>query len=170
MHEDYDKFWLLDQIFGGGALGSMSSRLFQLRENSGLFYGIAGSLKSGANEQPGMVVVRTLVSLDRLDEAQKAIAQTIDKSLDQIGKEEFAQARLAIANSLVDNFESNIKTAMSFLFLDKYNLPFDYFDKRAQALSKVTIDDAKTAVKRVLDSDKMVVLRVGRVHENTKER
>ena len=164
-HEDYDKLWLLDQIFGGGVLGSMSSRLFKLRENSGLFYGVSGSLKSGANEQPGMVIVRTMVSLDRLEEAQKAIAETIDKSLDQIGKEEFEQARLAISNSLVNFFESNLKTAMAFLFLDRYSLPFDYFDKRAQELSKITIDDAKDAVKKVLDSDKMIVLRVGRVEK-----
>jgi len=63
---DYDKLLLFDQIFGGGVLGSMSSRLFDLRERSGLFYTIAGSLISRAEHQPGMVFVKTIVSLDRL--------------------------------------------------------------------------------------------------------
>ena len=35
---DFDPYYIYTQIFGGGALGSMSSRLFDLREESGLFY------------------------------------------------------------------------------------------------------------------------------------
>ena len=39
-----DKLLLFDQILCGGVLGSMSSRLFQLREQTGLFYTIGGSI------------------------------------------------------------------------------------------------------------------------------
>ena len=73
---DFDTYLLFDQIFGGGALGSMSSRLFDLREQTGLFYTIRGSLIAGADEQPGMFQVRTIVSVDRLAEAEKAIKET----------------------------------------------------------------------------------------------
>ena len=61
-HPDFDKLLLFDQVFGGGSLGSMSSRLFQLREQSGLFYSIGGTLVAGAGEQPGMVLINTQVS------------------------------------------------------------------------------------------------------------
>lgn len=57
MHHDFDALLLFDQIFGGGVLGSMSSRLFDLREQSGLFYTINGLLTVCANEQPGMIMV-----------------------------------------------------------------------------------------------------------------
>lgn len=67
--KDYDKLLLFDQIFTG--LGF--SRLGKLREQSGLFYAIAGGTIAGADEQPGMTFVKTLVSLDRLEEAQEAI-------------------------------------------------------------------------------------------------
>ena len=35
---DYDALLLFDQVFGGGVLGVLSSSLYQLREQSGLFY------------------------------------------------------------------------------------------------------------------------------------
>ena len=73
------------------------------------------------------------------------------------------QARRAIVNSLVDNFESNGKMAAAFLFLDRYNLSSDYFDQRARELNKITIDDMQQAVKRLLNSNKLLTLRVGRV-------
>ncbi len=167
-HEDYDKLWLFDQIFSGGELRSMNSRLIQLREQSGLFYTIGGGLAYGANDQPGIALVKTIVSLDRLQEAEKVIKETIDKAIDTIDEHEFEQARLAIINSLVNHFESNTQIATSFLFLDKYNLSKDYFDKRAQDLLKITINDVQKAVKKVLNSKDMVTIRVGRV-ENLEE-
>jgi len=154
---------LFDQIFGGGVLNAMGSRLIQLREQSGLFYAIGGSLASGANEQPGKVLVKTLVSLDRLAQAQELIKKTIDESVNSITDEEFLQARLAIANSLVNHFESNAQMAAAFLFLDKYSLPTDYFDKRAQELKKITIAQMQEVVKKVLKSNNMLMVRVGRV-------
>ena len=68
-HADYDKLLLFDQIFGSGVLGSMSSRLFQLREQTGLFYTISGSLLARSGKQPGIALVKTIVSLDRLYQA-----------------------------------------------------------------------------------------------------
>jgi len=162
-HKDYDKLWLFDQIFGGGELHSMNSKLIQLREQSGLFYTIGGSLTSGANEQPGKVLVKTIVSLDRLQEAEDAIKKTIDTSVKTIDPQQFEQARLAISNALVNHFESNAQIALSFLFLEKYKLPADYFDNRAQELMKLTIKDVQNAVKNVLNSDNMITLRIGRV-------
>lgn len=160
---DYDKLLLFDQILGGGELGSMSSRLFQLRQQTGLFYTINGSLLSGADEQPGMVLVRTIVSLDRLKEAETVIKKTLATIADSISEEEIMLAKGAVINSLVNYFESNANIGRVFLFMDKYKLPADYFDTRPQELAKVTIDDIKKAVHKVLNVDKLVMIRVGRV-------
>lgn len=162
---DYDKLLLFDQIFGGGALGSLHSKLFQLREQSGLFYSIFGSLVSGADEQPGMVVVKTLVSLDRLDEAEKAIKKTIETAVDNITPQEFQEARHAIVHAMVNNFGSNQKIARAFLFIDRYNLPLDYFDTRAEKLSHVTLPEMQAAVKKILRNESMFTLKVGRLEK-----
>ncbi len=160
---DYDKLLIFDQIFTGGVLGSMSSRLFKIREQSGLFYTIGGSLIFNSGTQPGMIFIKTIVSLDRLKEAEKLIKNTIDKATDFIDPEEFIQAKNGIVNSLVDNFESNKKIANSFLFLSRYKLSGDFFDTRASQLSKISIEETKESVKKFLDSSKMLEVKIGRV-------
>jgi zinc protease len=162
-HKDFDKFLLFDQIFGGGVLGSMSSRLFDLREQSGLFYSINGSTVSRANEQPGMVLVQTLVSMDRLKEAEDVIKKTMDEVVDTIREDELVEARNALINASVNNFESNASIAQTFLFLDKYGFPADYFDTRAKRLGAITREDVLKAVKSVLNTKKMVTLKIGRL-------
>lgn len=164
-HSDYDKLLLFDQIFGSGVLGSMHSRLFKLREESGLFYTIGGSLTSAATEEPGMVIVKTIVSLDRLKEAEEAILKTIDTAADIIEEYEFDEAKRAILNSLANTFESNASIAAAFLFLDKYNLPQDYFDNRAQMLEAITIKDMQDTVKKYLNRNQLLTFRVGRVEQ-----
>ena len=160
---DYDKLFIFDQIFGGGVLGSMASRLFDLREQTGLFYTINGSLTAGANEQPGMVFVKTIVSKDRLNEAETVIKKTINTSANSIEEKEFEDAKNAIGNSLINFFETNRGMANVFIFLDRYNFPADYFDKRYKELQKYTIKDVQDAVKKHLNSERMVTLRIGRV-------
>lgn len=166
---DFDKLLLFDQIFGGGALGSLHSKLFQLREQSGLFYTIGGSLVSGASEQPGIVVVKTIVSLDRLAEAEKAIKDVIAAAVDDITPAELEEAKHAIVNSMVNNFATNAGMATVFLNLDRYGFPADYFDTRAQKLAAITIDQVKEAVKKVLRNDSMFTLKVGRLEEKPKK-
>jgi len=164
-HPDYDKLLLFDQIFGGGVLGAMSSRLFQLREQYGLFYTIRGSLLSGVDEQPGMVSVKTIVSLDRLAEAEKVIKHAINSTVGSIEADELQEAKHAVINSLVDLFTSNSSMAQSFLFLHKYGFSPDFFDNRAADLNKINIDDINNAAAKVLSTNSMMTLRIGRIGE-----
>jgi len=165
-HPDHDKLQLFDQIFGQGSVGSMHSRLFALREATGLFYAINGSMLAGRGEQPGMVSVMAIASLDRLKEAEKIIKDTIDTVAQTITPQELTEARYAIVNSSVNLFESNGAIADAFLFLDKYNLPADFFDQRNKSLMKITLQEVIDAASRYLDPDKMITVKVGRSDEN----
>ena len=163
MHEDYDKIVLFDQIFAGSTLSSMSTRLFNLRQQSGLFYTIGGSLVYGSGVQPGMILIKTIVSNDRVDEAQKAITQEIDTAIDTLTDEELQGAKRVLINSFDDLYEANEQKASTFLFLKKYNLSFDYFEKRVETLQKINVEEIQIAVRKILSSDKLVVIKVGRV-------
>jgi len=160
---DYDKLLVFDQIFTGGLLNSMGSRLFDIRTRTGLFYTIGGSLIANVDVEPGLIMIRTIVSNDRLVEAEKAIEEVIANATDVITEAEFSQAKQAIINTLVDNFSSNYKTAATFLFKDKYNLSDDYFDHRANQILAVDLNEMKEVVKKYLDISKMIKVRVGRV-------
>jgi zinc protease len=162
-HEDYDKVLLFNQIFTGGTLGSMSSRLFQLREQSGLFYTIGGSLLYGATKEPGMIMIKTIVSADRMNEALQAILHEVDYAIDVLPEEELQEAKNAVINSFDGLYETNEQKASTFLFLQKYNLPFDYFEKRIETLQKINVEQVQQAVKKFVHSSRMVVVKVGRL-------
>jgi len=163
MDEDFDKLVLFEQIFSGGVLNSMSSRLFMLREETGLFYGISGSLVAHADEQPGMVAITTMVSQDRVQEAIIRIKQVIDEAIDTVTPQEFEQAKQALINSLSDGFATHQQTALSFLFQHRYGLSADYFSTRSSVFAAITMADMVSVVKRILASDKLVCIKVGRI-------
>ncbi|HXW86210.1 MAG TPA: pitrilysin family protein [Candidatus Bathyarchaeia archaeon] len=159
----YDKLLIFTQIFGGGALPSMASRLFQLRERHGLFYTIRGNFVAGCDEQPGLFQVSTIVSLDNLSKAEDLIKKEIVHAADAITDEEFVQAKRAIISSLVDNFDANGSIAATFLYADRFNFPRDFFDTRAEHINAITKQEVQDAVKAVLKDDDLFVLRIGRV-------
>lgn len=163
MDPDYDKLLLFDQVFTGGLLSSMASRLFDLREQSGLFYTIGGSLLYRVDKQKGLILVKTIVSNDRLAEAEKAIEEVINTAIDTLTEDELGEARQAIVNTLVDNFASYIATAATLLFKDKFDLPDDYFDNRPARLNAITRKDVQETVRKYLTTQKMITIRVGRV-------
>jgi predicted Zn-dependent peptidase len=117
-----------------------------------------------ADEQPGLVFIRTIVSNDRLSEAEHLIEDAIKKAKDKITEADLEHARNALVNSLVDNFESNDAMAQAFLFIDRFGLPADYFDNRLHNLKSISLDDIKDAVGQVLDAKNLIKLKVGRVN------
>ncbi len=161
-HPDFDKLLLFDQIFGGGVLGSMSSQLFQLREESGLFYSIHGSFLTNANEQPGMCLIKTMVSMDRFTEAEERIKKAIISAADAITEQDVANAKNIINNFYVSYFATAYDIASTFLFLNKYKFPADYYDNRAAEISKISLTDIKNAVKNVLDKTDLAIVQIGR--------
>jgi len=158
-HQDYDKLLLFDQFFTGG----MSSRLFQLREKTGWFYTIGGSLVMGATKQPGIMVVKTIVSPDKLSQSETLIEDAIKTGVDSFGQQEFVDARNALVNGIKDGFESGEQTARAFLFLERYGFAPDYFDKRAQQLLSISHDDICDVVRRIFQVNSLAKLRAGRL-------
>ncbi|MBI2775416.1 insulinase family protein [Candidatus Dependentiae bacterium] len=158
-HQDYEKLLLFDQLFGNG----LGSKLFELREKTGAFYTIRGSTLSGSGKYPGMFFITTIVSNDRLAQAEQLIRNAIDNSVDSISNAEIEMAKQKVLISPDDFYSTNDSMANTFLFLNEYELPWDYFTKRTEKINAITLDEVKTAVKKVLRTDAMVTIKVGRV-------
>ncbi len=154
---------LLDIVFSGGAQGSTNSRLFELREKSGLFYAIGSSLISGSLEAPGLMYIKTLVSFDKVTLAKKLILDALDYlGKNGITQEEFSMAKdLAIASS-VELFENNMNIAQTFLFLKRFNLNFNLFDKQTELLSILKMDELNKIAKRYCTRDRFSIITIGR--------
>jgi zinc protease len=160
--ERYDALLVFDQLFSGGVTGSMSSRLFQLREQTGLFYTIGGSLVYGSGNHPGMFFLKTIVSQDRLAEAEHAIKQTMLETLKHVAQEEFQAAKDALAYALVDQFATQRGIAQSFLFVERMGLPKDFYSQRIAMIERVQIEAMLKAAQEIMDLDKISTIKVGR--------
>ncbi len=160
---DYDKLLLFDQVLTGGVLNSMNSRLFQIRERTGLFYTVGGSLLNGSHMEPGMIFIKTVVSPEKLQEAEKLIGKVLDDQAQDLTEQELLEAKRAVTHALVDNFSNNKSIANSFMFMDKFKLPRDFFAKRAETLNSITLQDVQEAIKRHVATDKFARIRIGRL-------
>jgi zinc protease len=161
--KDYDKLLLFDQIFTGSASGSMNSRLFQLREETGFFYTIGGSLVAGATDQPGMIFVTTMVSLDSLYDAEKVIERAFETATVGVTPQEFVDAKNWLLHSFSENIDTNTHMARTILFLAHYNLPETYFDERMNMITSLSLDDVLSVARKIVRPEVLIKLRVGRV-------
>jgi len=159
MNSDFDALQIFNQLL----TGSMNSYLFALREQTGLFYTIGGSLVLNSNEEPGMIFIKTIVSKDRLNEAEKVILECLDSSIDKVEEADFEQAKEMVINSFPAMFETIEDTAQAFLFLEKYKLPADYLTQRIELIRAMKLDDMKLIVKKYLQSNKLLTIRIGRI-------
>lgn len=103
---------------------------------------------SGSDEQPGCFKVFTIVSLDRVGEAQEAIEAVIQHAADNISDTAFEEAKRAIINASMHNFTSNVYMATAFLTIDRFGLPRTYYSDRKKHLENITKDQMIEAVKR----------------------
>ena len=116
-----------------------------------------------SGKQPGMSYIKTIVSNDRLQEAEKAIAHTIDTALYSVTDDEFIQAKHALMNSLPSHFSTYQKAAETFLFLERYDLPFNYFDNRLKVLKTIEKETMNSVVSKYMDSNNFIRIKIGRV-------
>jgi len=158
----YDTMAVLDFIFTGGGL-SMSSRLFQLREQTGLFYTIGGSLVHGAGIAPGMMFLKTMVSVDKVEIAEKMIKKSMKNLRENgISQTELSVALKALMAASTRIFESNARIAKTYLFLKRCGVNLDLFDKRGAVLSILRVGAVNNVARRYCRENILSTVRVGR--------
>jgi zinc protease len=159
----YGALQLFDQILSGGVQLSMSSRLFGLREQTGLFYTIKGSMISGAGKQPGMRYIRTIVSGDRLAEAERAIMATVLQTIEHIEQDELVAAQDTMVHALIDQCGSQSARAHLALFMDMYQMPHNYIAERMQQLRALSIAEVCNAAAEVCSPATLSIIKAGRL-------
>lgn len=158
--KDYDNLTLFNQIFAGG----MHSLLFALREKSGIFYSIHGSVIHGTGTQPGVVYIESIVSPDRVQEAQELIVNLILSAADSITEKQIEQAKNKLLFANDEKYAKNQDIASTFIALDRLELPFDYYQNSTERFAHVTKQTMENAVKRIFNDniEHMVTVQVGR--------
>lgn len=143
-------------------LFGFDSALFALREQTGLFYNIRGGLTVYSLEQPGIVLVKTMVAPNRVVEAQEKIVEVLVATVDLVTDEDIQKAQEKMIHDYIKDYETLSGKAEKFLFLKRFNLPFDYFEQQIDKIRSMTKEDMQKIVKKYLTKDKISCIRVGK--------
>jgi len=145
---------------------SLGSRLFQLRERTGVFYTAFGSWASNASRDIGFDYMGAILSNDKLDFAQEQMRVMIENIAENgVTEQELAAARQLYVKSLIDSVSNNTAVADLLGTIQVFDLGFDYYDKVLKRIQDMSVDELNILCKKYFDMSKMARVRVGRINE-----
>lgn len=156
---DYFAAYVADHILGGGGF---SSRLMdQIREKRGLTYGVGTGLANGLygeTWQGGMASAN-----DKVAEAVGLIRSEWDRfAQGEVSQKELNDAKTYLTGEYPLRFDGNGKIAGILAGMQLIGLPADYVNTRNAKVEAVTAADVQRVAKRLLHSDQIRFVLVGR--------
>ncbi len=156
--EDYFSLYVANHSFGGSGF---ASRLVEtIREEHGLAYSVYSYFLPMREAGPFMMGMQT-----RADQAEQAVTllqSELEKYLQEgPGEDELADAISNIVGSFPLNLDGNNKLLGYLTMIGFYDLSKDYLNTFVERVKSVSRDDARTAMVRRIDPDKMVTVIVG---------
>lgn len=156
---DYFAAFVADHILGGGGF---SSRLMdEIREKRGLTYGVSTGLANGVygeTWQGGMASAN-----DKVAEAVGLIRQEWDRfAKGGVTEKELADAKTYLTGEYALRFDGNGKIAGILAGMQLIGLPADYVNIRNGKIEAVTAADVQRVGQRLLHSDQIRFVLVGR--------
>lgn len=156
---DYDAAVVMNFILGGSGFGSRLTE--EIREKRGLTYGIYSDLLemqrtqaltvSGSTENKNAAAVVDLLK-----------AQWAKMRDNPVTDKELADAKAYLIGSMPLALTSTGAIAGLLLDARLRDLPLDYFDKKAEKIAAVTVQDVSRVSKKLLDPAALTVVMVGR--------
>jgi zinc protease len=155
---DYYAFWLMNNVFGqysiGGRLGD------SIRERQGMAYYVSSSLD--ANVAAGPLTIRAGINPANVDRAVASIDDEIVRlTRDGLTQKELDDSRKFLIGSIPRALETNAAIANFVQTAEFFGLGLDYDARLPDLLSAVTLDQANSAARRVLDPDRATVVIAG---------
>ena len=156
---DFIPAFVLNQIMGGG--GFASRLMEEVREKRGLAYSVYSYLQPmrSASLFAGGVATKNEEMAQSLDVIRAELKRMADEGPT---KAEWENARSFLTGSYALRFDTNSKIANQLLAIQQDELGIDYVDKRNAQVEAVTIDDLKRVAKRILKTDDLVIMVVGK--------
>ncbi len=155
---DYLVAHMMNYLLGGG----MSSRLSkEIREDRGLTYGVS----SGLNPMPHAATLTGQFSTrnEQAKEAVSILRATLRKYAEEgVTEEELADAKRYLTGSFVLSLDTNRELTSLLSTMQLYQLGMDYIDKRNALLAAITTEQVNAMAKKLVDTNRMTVVLVGK--------
>jgi len=143
---------------------SLGSRIYKLREQSGLFYNAVGAFGAGAGRNHGFDYLGAILSVDKLEFAEEKMRALIsDLAQTGVTEKELEDARQLYLKALIDSVSSSDSIAALFAYLETMALGFDYYDKVLARVQSMTVQELNAIAAKYFKTDDMARIRIGRV-------
>ena len=139
------------------------ARLFQLREQTGLFYTASGGWAVDIHQEHGFDYLLAIVSPENVEHAQNAIMNmAATMSEHPVTKQELMAARQLYSKELIDATTDVRTLAGLFANVETMGIGYDYYDKALALVHKLSVDDVNKVAKQYVSTDGFVRVTVGR--------
>jgi zinc protease len=150
-------------LLGNNILGQfgMMGRIGEVvREKSGLAYYAYSSLSAGHG--PGAWYVSAGVNPSNVEKTVELVTKEL-KQFAEIGilKDELADSQANYIGRLPLTLESNAGVASALLNIERHSLGMDYYQKYADMVGRVTIDDVRSVAQKYIDPETLVIATAG---------
>jgi len=160
-HPDFVPLQLLSTI----CFASLGSRIYKLREQTGLFYSAGGSFASNASKEHGFDLMAMLVSPENAVHAEEKLRELMLGIVDNgFLAEELDAARIMYLKEMIDLVTDSTSIARMFCTLDSLDLGFDYYDHVLQLVQTYSLEDLNKLAKKYIDTTGMARVRVGPIN------
>ena len=136
----------------------MHSRLFALREKTGFFYDISGSLVLGAGEAEGMFVVKAMTKKEYLNKAEKFIRELIFDFADSIVKEEVIFSKRLLLYSFAQKTETKEYLLQGMINQYRYKLLNSDLQEHYEFIKNLKIKEIKKIIKKYFSEENLITL------------
>ncbi len=166
---DYYKLLVMDYVLGTGP--GFTDRLSKkIRDREGLAYTVSANITSSSTEEPGVFTCYVGTMPDKFDVVKGMFLEELKgiRSAKPPTKEEVEDVQKYLLGSLPFQLVSNDRIASLLLYVQRYDLGFDYVDKYKQAVMAVTPEGVQSVAEKYLDPNKMILVIAGPVDNEGK--
>lgn len=143
---------------------SLGSRLFALRERTGLFYTASGAWGADVHQEHGFDYLCAIVSPENIEHAQTAIMNmAVQVAKEGITQRELDAARQMYTKDLIDLTVDVRQRAGLFANIETLGIGYDYYDKALQLVHSLTVEQVNEVAKEYVSKEGFVRVAVGRV-------
>lgn len=158
----YDEDCVPLRLLSSICFNSLGSRIFKLREQTGIFYTGFGIFAGHASKHHGFDFAGALLSKDKIDEGERMIKDMLTHvAKNGIEQEELDAARQLYLKDLIDSISTNGAVARMFCNLEALNLGYDYYDRVLQRVQTITVQELNAVAQKYIHPDTMTRIRVG---------
>ena len=160
----YDPDYVPLRILNYICFNSIGSRLYKIREQTGLFYYCFGEFAARARKNAGYDYAGAIVNPENVALAEVEIYKCFaELAANGVTLRELDAAKNSYEKDLIDLVANNDQIGRLVGSVHMLDLDANYYDKVLQRVHALTLDEVNALVARYVQTDNFIRVRVGRV-------